>query len=880
MTSTIFSSKTFPTFYKWALRRNKAVMVVFSVLLSLALVIDLYAMSLTWPVGSDAQDRTVTEYGEIGLATLIIFQCGAVLFTFISALGTFSFLHNKRSTDMFGSIPSTRGNLFLAHLLGGISSVAGPYLLASIIVMGVTARSYEYLIRDLAVFGTGFLCLAAAYAFTALIAYCCGTILDTAIVTIAVNAIYVGTVGLLWGAASEMIPGLDFENIVYSPVFPAFAPYSFCFFCDFYLVDGEMTSFFALLAWNVVFLAGIFALALFAAQRRKSEVAQSGFSVKWLPLAIKAGGSVVAGGIIGCIAALSSSSGLANMAIYTFWYVIIGFAAFFILHVIFSRGLKGKFLPSFIVYAASSVVSLTVIFLLMTGLGIDTYVPQAQNVKSVHLDNREYKDPENIERITQIHKIITEGLHKENDYPYYLGSEPYIYSEETYEYDDYGNYVPGSSSSDKAVESLRNLYPLTYECGFDFEYSKKIGFKTIRSYYIGMIKRSGGEYVYDYEAIENLLREIYNSEEFKRQYVDDIIWDDEERAKFTLSDSASASSNASQVNFVSYMPNTDSYISTPTSYSYKTVGSYVLPTDDEFEEGLVKVLKEDILADKEYYKIVMLEANSGKKSVGDSYLSLRLEYRVREEYWKDVAINGKNWNPTGNIDVPMYYTNTIGYLKAHGIPTVYSEYVNIGLEYIDPVAYVQTSQAAFDTYYPAFAMSGDRSDLKNLTDEISMSLAYMGIMRNGMNDDPEEWYRDHGGEFRTKVDNLTTKMYTDLLEEGKKVFDDTYCNSYMRDQGYEDGEGYFCLADTIIRELDAQAAQMVFEVNKGVVTEGTDPSRDKKDKEAASDTDSGRESDKDKAASDTDKETASKPAGGASEKTASGDTSSVIDAAA
>ena len=847
MTSTIFSSKTFPTFYKWSFRRNRPVMIIFSVLTALAIILGFYAISLVTPMDGVTKESMIEGYGDIGNVVLIVLQVGAIFFTFVSALLTFSFLHNKRSTDMFGSVPSTRGTVYIAHLLGGISAVAAPYLAGSLIMAAVTSRSTEYLLKNGAIIVTGLISIAAAYVFTSLIAYCCGTVIDTAIISLAANAIYTGTIALFWGAASEMIPGLDFENVIYSPILPAFSPYTFCFFNDFYMFDGEKTAFWSLFVWSIIFAAGIFALALYAAIRRKAEIAQSDFSVKWLPLAVKAGASVVAGGLVGCIAALSSSNGVGNMVIFCFWYVIIGFAAFFILHIIFSRGLKGKFLPSFITYAATTVVVIGIMCALSTGLGIDTYVPDASNVKSVYYAWDEYKDPENIKNITELHKVITEGLHQAEEYPYYLGSTSYIYDYDyTYDggyYNEDGEYVVDKGTK---ADTLRSKYPLVYSSSYNFEYSKKVGFKTIRSYYIGSIKHSGGVEAYDYAKMEELLEKIYNSEEYKRFANDnEMIFDDQKRADYIPNDNSQISCYS-----FGYDPNVTS---TGINSKYSIAGTVSMPTGATFTEGLIQALKKDILADNEYYKTKMIYVDNGEKVFGDSYLSLSISYRKKdprthnEDYWSNYEVS---------VFVPSTYKNTIDYLEAHGVSTKLEDYAkgNVGSDSIDPLDFVRTSDLAYDDYYPSFAMSGSQTDLMLLVDELTETYTYAGIFRSGIEDDPYDWYAEHKTEMTAKLEDRARELYTEWKDSKPSVAG--YYNQYMADFGYEAGDGYFYLADEILRDLDKYSVKAVNEINSGITADD----KTKDDAESASDTDNGRESDTDKAASDADKNASSKAA--------------------
>ena len=194
MTSTILSSKEFKPLFKWAFRRNRTIMIIFSILLGLGLILNVYEMGINSYYDEDAVP-----------ITLAVYEAGAAFFTFISALKTFSFLHNKRSVDMFGALPTNRTTMFISHLLAGMSAIALPFTVGSIIIMAIATRSGESFKLGVFMIFTSLLMIAAAYTFTALIAYCCGTVVDTAIVTIAANGIWVGMIGLYFGLLSEII---------------------------------------------------------------------------------------------------------------------------------------------------------------------------------------------------------------------------------------------------------------------------------------------------------------------------------------------------------------------------------------------------------------------------------------------------------------------------------------------------------------------------------------------------------------------------------------------------------------------------------------------------------------------------------------------------
>ena len=88
MTSTILSGKTFPKLYKWALRRNRAIIIVFAVLMALGIVIDLYAMSqfVDYSYYTNNEAARYRQFAQIGFYSIIAAQVGAIVLSIISAL--------------------------------------------------------------------------------------------------------------------------------------------------------------------------------------------------------------------------------------------------------------------------------------------------------------------------------------------------------------------------------------------------------------------------------------------------------------------------------------------------------------------------------------------------------------------------------------------------------------------------------------------------------------------------------------------------------------------------------------------------------------------------------------------------------------------------
>ena len=651
MTSTTSSSnKNFAKLFKWAFARNKSIIIVYSILMVIGIIIDLYITSVVTRDSSNYNpiDMEIRANGTLGNVSIMIAQLGAVLLSIISAVHTFSFLHNKRSTDMFGSIPATRTTLYFSHLLAGIVSVSIPFTAGSLAVTGFTCRSLTFLGYDLMIILFGLLGIIAVYSFTTLIAYACGTASDTNIITLGSNAIYIGVVAVFWSIACLMIPGTSFPHVFNTPVMTLLAPMGFCYYLDSYLFSNQMTALAATLVWIILFIAVVILLGIFAAKRRKAETAQNEFNIKWLPIVIKSGISVLGGGFAGLCAATGLNSGFSNMYAFAFWYIVIGFASFFILHLIFSRGLKGKLLPSLFAYLGTTVAALAIIFAMTTGLGIDTFVPASSNVSYVSMgyDGIQYTDPENVETVTEIHKTIVEGLQKQISRPYYIGC--------TNDYNlDYYN--------DKQLDFNRK-HPLTSHASFKFTYYQKLGFTINREYYLN----GTNIFNYDCDKIEKLLQKLYNSKEYKK-ISNNLLWE---------CDGAKKNGKLpSTLDLNVYRLENDNPSEDDASLSVVSDGSILLSNDEKFVEGLYKVLREDILADNEYYRTILayqnmsteytlesyLDQNMSTEYTLESYLELYVQYNDREAY--DNPLQMEDYFSYLHVNIPTTYTNTLNYLS-------------------------------------------------------------------------------------------------------------------------------------------------------------------------------------------------------------------------
>lgn len=791
MTSTTSSNNRASLLYKWALRRNRSMMIVFSILMIVGILIDINGLSwLKSESPSVIDDAKMT----IGMISLITAQVGAIFMTLISSLITFSFLHNKRSVDMYGSIPVKRETVFITHLLASITAVGVPFILGSLVVIGITASS--------ATIGTflllllfGILGIISSCIFTVLMAYCCGTTIDTIITAIGFSVIYSGIVGLYWTLMSNMIPGVDFEQLFTTPIIALLCPYAFCFFSDAYKVIDEGTSLITMLVWMVIYTVAMFFLAFRMSKRRKAEIAQGGFAVNWIPLVVKAGASIVCGGLVGGIAAASSSeSGMGIMVLFSLWYLIMGAAAFVIVNIIIERGFKGNFKKSAITYACTTAVFLTSLFALTTGLGIDTYVPVPENVKSAQINYDEMStDPENIKTITEIHKSIAESIHNSDMRPYY----PFADNSEFYYYTTDGDY-----------DKTRDMYPLIDRC-VTIRYKKNVGFSTYRSYYINPNRETAK--IYDFDKLESLLEKYYSSEEYKRTQ-NTPIWNSEMPSSVKID-----TSNPPTISYQMYMDTTsnsddDYYYSS----NYTTVNENIIPYNKTFLSGLYSALREDILADNEYYtQFLYSNGNENRDILGESYITLSVNYNYNSDYFsKENFETVSGWGDGVHVIIKDSYVNTRNYLKEHYIETEVklpekyaSEYKMSASGYMEYLNRIDSEKVEG---YIAFGQNGKIEDLLRAVDAASELMEGTALTRMGSIDDFDAWHAAHGKEFKEQLLKLTQTTYNNYplkFEERPE-----YTNDFMTKEGLA-GNWYY-MEDMIFGELDNQINQIVIDINK------------------------------------------------------------------
>lgn len=471
MTSTISCKKTskYASVFGWTLRKSLAIMVVCGVLLFLAFpLIMILARSITElnyggaAVRSESIITGVTR-GMYGSA----FTAIVMLFSIIAGAKSFSYMHTKRSVDMFGALPVNRRTMFFSRMCGAVATVLIPTFLVTVVGIlclipygNAILATVNYLIYIT-------LAVIATIVFMGMLALCCGTTADTIISFIVISLVYPAVVAFCTLLPTSVVPGLvtvNFDVIVYTalcPVVSAFVAFAKGAFSSVFIGyssgDDVSSQSFSLdiahMIYWIIFIVVCCIVSYFISKKRKAESAQSGFAFRLPQVIIRVLASFIGGGLVGlCFAAVFSSSLNSTVVLQYTWFwvgMLVGsFCANLVLQVLYHRGFKG-FGKSLIYYGATIFASVVLFIVMVTGLmGADTYVPKASDVKSVkfdtdniyyinsndsELEEQYIADKNFISDVTNLHKDITTSIKQDGKYPYSIFETSDVLSSTYYE---------------------------------------------------------------------------------------------------------------------------------------------------------------------------------------------------------------------------------------------------------------------------------------------------------------------------------------------------------------------------------------------------------------------------------------------------------------
>lgn len=414
-------TKTMSIFW-WTIKRYIPVSIAYWILLMMSLPVIEIFMAVVITVAEEQFDEYVEVMKEAGIYIAGTGFAGiAVFFSIIVAMIAFSYMHNKRSVDFFGSLPVSRRTMFFARFVAVILLTIVPVIFFG--TMGACLSG------SLATAGSimkvvGYIVLATIGNITIIgfISLCCGSAVDIIISYAAINIAFPICVAVFNFFPSSIIPGMG-EDIWASSIYTLFCPVASVFTMAF--GSGKV---FGVIWWIVLTLI-VIAASYVLCKKRKAELAQNTYIFSAVEVVVKFIVCALAGLGLGWIMAFVGEVHQSIMAQYIYFTMglVIGImVANILLHLVFHRGLV-KFSKSLaqcgIVLAVCGVYTIVI----ASGLfGYDIRMPEKTEIVGVSLisgdeqkfyvDNKNIlidikTDDETIDEIYDLHKSIIE----END---------------------------------------------------------------------------------------------------------------------------------------------------------------------------------------------------------------------------------------------------------------------------------------------------------------------------------------------------------------------------------------------------------------------------------------------------------------------------------
>ncbi|HAL11018.1 MAG TPA: hypothetical protein DCP22_01715 [Ruminococcaceae bacterium] len=309
--------------------------------------------------------------------------------SFILALSGVGYMHNRRAVDLYHSLPVTRGQLLLGHVLANFLTVALP-MTANTLLTAVLAAIRHGMTPDRAEFRLGAIALdllgwyITAFAII-VVTYLAATQVGSTFDTFLFSGVFLAALPVLCLTHSVMcqsyLVGWNYEM----------KWQIFCILTPVLTMIGSYTTFGEWLyaAMAIWLAAGV--LLLWAAVRlyahRPSERAES-HCREGLAAGVFRFVATFVGGL-GFATLFGFISGANSKGLLLLWTAVFALAVYFFVELVLGRGFKGMKRRSIVMGVAMTAVTVLYAGIIFTGgLGFEERVPAAERLASVTLDYR------------------------------------------------------------------------------------------------------------------------------------------------------------------------------------------------------------------------------------------------------------------------------------------------------------------------------------------------------------------------------------------------------------------------------------------------------------------------------------------------------------
>ena len=365
--------------FKWTLKKNLSIIVVYSILLVLSLPV----IQLLVGINLEASGRTMDELAPV-LAGFLTMGC-VLLFSIIFTLVNFHYLHVKRQEDLFESLPMSKKQLFLSKYFATIIETIVPAF-AVMMLGGIISSNWGEFIWILRIIVYMILGVVANVTLLAMLCLLCGNTVYVIITHILVNMALPALLLIVTIYPVRVLP--TYATGAFSPNFyAAFTPLFSPFLC---LADKVFSLKIHMLC-QVAIIAVAFIVSMKYVARRKSENAETKGMLNALEYIITLVISTTAAFVGGMFFSVMLFSSRKTFIInYCIGAVIVAVVAALVLRLIFQKSIgKARSLVSIM---AVSVV-LAVGYIMSISYDITSYVdnvPDASEVEYITCNDASY----------------------------------------------------------------------------------------------------------------------------------------------------------------------------------------------------------------------------------------------------------------------------------------------------------------------------------------------------------------------------------------------------------------------------------------------------------------------------------------------------------
>lgn len=394
-TSTLKKS-FFKTHFKNTILENKKFLFIVSVLH----LIGYPVIAFTIRYYSEHPDNTDESYAIASCIALAI----AILSGAIIAISIFNYLYKKSTVDMNLSLPLTTRQRFLSEYFAGLTIYIVPAIIGGLIgtVILLTGKhelmeivKYTIYIGSVVIIG-----MILYYSLTVLILSCCGSLFETILSTLLINAMIPASIYLLsYTIISNDSFGLSSNSLFLNQIFISSpignAAFIIYFFDNVNMYGNVNTNLYVhWLIPTLIFTVLIVLLSYFLYKKRKAEQVSKPYVYKFIYYAIL---FFVTFCIISIFKVSTGSSDYTAQTDSTpidasfFPAVMCSGIVFFIMEIISNRGFK-KFWLSILKFAGTITCIYAVLLLChaTNGFGVNKYVPLESAVDTVNIDLDNY----------------------------------------------------------------------------------------------------------------------------------------------------------------------------------------------------------------------------------------------------------------------------------------------------------------------------------------------------------------------------------------------------------------------------------------------------------------------------------------------------------